>query len=398
MKIRCFCLGLVLLTCVGLLAPALASGKESILLELRPRFEYVDSEGKQAAAALTTRTQLGLIRDGLFSVDGLKAHLEFTSVSALVERYDSTSAFFGPSQSSRAAIGDPTFTRATQSYLQYQMGDTVLKLGRQVLTHDDHRFIGNVGWRQMPQSFGALLVTRRLPSATLEGAYLFQRKGIKEELSTNYQEGSYLLFARWQKEELSLHGYAYLIQNLHDTFGLAIGRAGKGYRAKLEFAWQEDPSVRKGAVATSVNARFLRAEASTTMRELTLKANFTQFGEARGSATTGFATPLATLHGFDGWSDVLLGKAAGGEPKGLTDFFLTVEFERPSLGKLELIWHRFGSVQENLDFGKEVNLLYSRKLSPNQSLMLKSAFYEAGKDFGKDTRKLWVMYTYRLEK
>ena len=42
------------------------------------------------------------------------------------------------------------------------------KLGRQVLTLDDHRFVGHVGWRQDRQTFDAA----RLQMSPAEGLYL----------------------------------------------------------------------------------------------------------------------------------------------------------------------------------------------------------------------------------
>jgi len=37
--------------------------------------------------------------------------------------------------------------------------DTAIKGGRQVIQFDDQRFIGNVGWRQLQQTFDSVLIT-----------------------------------------------------------------------------------------------------------------------------------------------------------------------------------------------------------------------------------------------
>ena len=47
--------------------------------------------------------------------------------------------------------------------------DTTITLGRQRIVLDDHRFVGNVGWRQNEQTFDALrVVNKHIPNLTID--------------------------------------------------------------------------------------------------------------------------------------------------------------------------------------------------------------------------------------
>ena len=46
---------------------------------------------------------------------------------------------------------------------------TTVTLGRQRIVLDDHRFVGNVGWRQNEQTFDAIrVVNKSVPHLTLD--------------------------------------------------------------------------------------------------------------------------------------------------------------------------------------------------------------------------------------
>ena len=59
--------------------------------------------------------------------------------------------------------------------------DTVIKGGRQVIQFDDQRFIGNVGWRQLQQTFDSVLIThnnQQLFGLTINAGYIGRVKTI----------------------------------------------------------------------------------------------------------------------------------------------------------------------------------------------------------------------------
>jgi len=115
-------------------------------LEFRPRYEYVDVSGStnDAASALTLRTKIGVKIGSVLGVPGLKGQIEAIDVGAFIDDYD-------PQKSGYEKVADPPNTRITQAFISYTVGKTTFIAGRKYVAIDDHRFIGTVNWRQMPQ-------------------------------------------------------------------------------------------------------------------------------------------------------------------------------------------------------------------------------------------------------
>src|SRR3546814_9338854 len=59
-------------------------------------------------------------------------------------------------------VADPDATELNQAYVSYADAGFKATAGRQRLIFDNHRFIGNVGWRQNEQTFDALDLTYKL--------------------------------------------------------------------------------------------------------------------------------------------------------------------------------------------------------------------------------------------
>ncbi|MFT5171659.1 MAG: hypothetical protein ACI9BD_001437, partial [Candidatus Marinamargulisbacteria bacterium] len=108
------------------------------------------------------------------------------------------------------------------------------------------------------------------------------------------------------------------------------------------------------------------------------------------SGTHGFATPYATGHKFNGWADVLLGRASGGSANGLTDLNLSVGTKTKTY-VAKIVYHQFNAATGSVGYGSEVDFVYDRKISDNLSINLKAAFYKTGDDLTLvDTTKYWV--------
>ena len=88
--------------------------------------------------------------------------LEFEHVTALggVNHYRNVP---GPSANTfdRDVITDPRATEVNQAWIHYKKGSMDIQAGRQRFTLDNHRFIGNVGWRQNEQTFDAVTLVNR---------------------------------------------------------------------------------------------------------------------------------------------------------------------------------------------------------------------------------------------
>ena len=133
------------------------------------------------------------------------------------------------------------------------------------------------------------------------------------------------------------------------------------------------------------DASYLLLEAGAVVSGVTAKLGYEVLGSDDGNY--GFATPLATLHKFNGWSDQFLGTPA----QGLKDMSATISAKFAG-GKWTAIYHQFDADEASLaidDLGSEINLLYTTKVAERFNLGVKYANYSAD-DFKVDTDRVWV--------
>jgi hypothetical protein len=320
-----------------------------------------------------------------------------------MDEYDSTSELGGNRKSEYQVVIDPPITRITQAYISYTRSPVTLSFGRKAVNLDNERFVGAVNWRQTPQTFGVADLTFNFNKKDrLYAAYVYERKGIKDEFS-EHTEGinSFLANANYTFIPLiKAAPYAYLINSTHDTYGLRLTGESNFNSAKfnyvLEGALQTDPTINDLDDEPDADSYYYNIEAGSGYKGFILKGNYEVLGEAKGDAVKGFSTPWATLHAFNGWSDVLLGKAAGGDPIGLRDANATIGYADKSLGKVLFVYHKFDSFKDSEDYGSEYDLLYVKKIK-DVKLIVKTAFYREGDDLGQDTAKFWLMAVYNFK-
>ena len=100
-----------------------------------------------------------------------------------------------------------------------------------------------------------------------------------------------------------------------------------------------------------------------------------------------FITPLATLHKFQGWNDKFLSTPASG----IRDVY--TGFSGKILGtKSTLIYHRFSAADGSANYGTEVDVSISKKISSHWSVLLKYSLYRED-GLAADTTKVWAMIT-----
>ena len=192
------------------LVEALSGGKVSA--NLRYRYELVDQEGiVEKAKASTLRTHLGYATGDYHGFGGF---VQFEDVRAVGnERYNST--VNGLTQ--YPVVADPTDTEINQAYLSFKgIPGTVLKYGRQAIIYDNHRFIGNVGFRQNEQTYDAFsLVNSSLPSTVISFAHVDNANRIFSEkhptLSDVEMNGELLNVAYKGLKAGALVGYGYFL-------------------------------------------------------------------------------------------------------------------------------------------------------------------------------------------
>ncbi len=378
-------------------------------LEFRPRYEYVDVDKspKDAANALTIRTKIGVKIGTVLGIKGLSAQLEAIDVSALIDDY-------APQKPDYELVPDPDNTRITQAFVVYGMGNYAFVAGRKYVIIDDHRFIGNVNWRQMPQSLGVVAVAGKpLPNLNFLLAGVYERKGIVDSLNVDWHMDKMPIVLDVNYKvlpELRLKGFAYLLTDIHNTYGMkasgSINLNGIKFSYLGEYAKQTDPYEKDNLnTKPDIDTDYYRIKIGAAYSGFFGNVMYTYFGDADGK-DAGFSTPLATLHKFDGWSDVLLKGAALGFDYGMKEWCFSVGYKNPTIGKLMIAYLTFDSDKDTpvgKSIGSEIDALYAKKLTKRLSFLAKAAFYSADNGYytrgnllgTKDVTKYWVQLNYK---
>ncbi len=402
----------------------------SVKLEIRPRWEYADVEGgTDAAKALTARIRVGTEFKNLFKVKNLNLFFEPWTVPALVKKYS-------PEDTNYDLIPDPVLTRINQVYLSYNAKLFKLKVGRQIILLDNQRFIGPVGWRQMAQTFDAVrldispikglnvmasyvgaktgITGKKLPQNTNpDSAFVAYNTNIGDDTVGN---DSVLLHANYKGIPLGqVVAYAYLLNGLSDTYGLRISgkpEVGGGFKLGywLEFAYQRDPSLTSHEVGNrNIDTYYyninIKPTYATSLGDVFLELGYEFLGGADSDETQGFTTPLATLHAHNGWADVFVKYTANSNRYGLVNPVLGAGLKSKKLGNLWVRYHIFKSDKDfpggGNNFGKELDIVYKKKVFKNLSVAAKYADYNADDEAARagvganDVTKYWIWLEYR---
>ncbi|MEO8443580.1 MAG: alginate export family protein, partial [Gammaproteobacteria bacterium] len=288
------------------------SVKESTVnLGFRYRFEAVDDDAfAKEAWASTLRSRLTVAPK---PINGFGLLLEVDDVRHVgADNFnDSRNGV-----TDRPGVTDPEGTDLNQALLRYTgFAGTELVIGRQRMERANQRFVGGVGWRQNEQTFDSVSAAHKFGDH-LSASYAWVSRVNRiqgpdngtppADLGSNTQllDASYAF-----GPALTLAGYWYLMDfdnaaalsnetvGLRATGGTALPRDLKlSYAA--EFARQGD----YGDNLVNYSANYYLVEAGVAAGRIGVKAGYEVLG---GDTTPGsaFRTPLATLHGFQGWAD-----------------------------------------------------------------------------------------------
>mgnify|MGYP000589679473 FL=1 len=366
---------------------AIMKGKADINLNIR--YETVDQDNAlKDADAITLRTRL-TYKTGSFK--GFSSLIEFED-SRVVLGLDDYNNTLGKN-TDHSVIADPETTELDQFFLQYKQDSFVAKAGRQVITMDNHRFVGHVGWRQDRQTFDAVkLAFEPAKGLKLDYAYLTQRNRIFAD-GKDINSSDHLINVSYKTPIGKLTGYGYLLEvdnntdNGLDTFGIRLN--GKTSIKEQDITYQlEYASQDADTASTSYSADYVLAEVGTKVSGLGIKFGYELLGSYFGDY--GFSTPLATLHKFNGWADQFLGT-----PKeGLQDIYASIGGKIAG-GKWAVAYHKFDADEASEtvdDLGSEIDAVFAKKFSKHYTAGIKLAAYSAGDDTaGKvDANKVWI--------
>jgi hypothetical protein len=378
---------------VLLVQPVLAQSPASgPTLDLRYRYENVNDDAfARNANAHTLRARFGyrwvasprwtLFAEGEY-VEGL-----FNA------NYNSTTN----GNTAFPVVADPDATELNQAYVSYADAGLKATLGRQRLIFDNHRFIGNVGWRQNEQTFDALDLTYKAGSGgpSLRYAYLDRAQRIFGDDSPQ-GEWNLDVHAINVNQVLpvgSITGYAYLIDNQDvatgslATYGLRW-TGNQALSSALKLGWTLEAAKQKDHADNpqQVSADYLFIEPTLGYGEFTAKAGYERL---QGNGVVAFQTPLATLHAFNGWADRFLSTPGNG----LEDVYVGVGGKHGQWS-WQALWHDFSAERGGADYGTELDAQVGYAFTPAINALVKLADYRSD-GFSSDETKLWLSLEYR---
>lgn len=330
-----------------------------VSLNARGRYEYNET-GASEINGWSIRTRLGYTTG---EYNGFKAMIEMEDVS-----------FNDPAD--RPGLDVPT-TELNQIW--FTAGGA--KIGRQIYTLDDHRFIGHVGWRQNIQTYDAATYSYSPNEYTkLNFAYLdavHRVNATSQDLSGIVANGSYKF-----SEDFSLTGFAYLLDfdlpvlASSDTFGIrGVGKFKAdeiGFNYSFSYATQSDNS---GSVR-DFDLDYLAGEFGATFSGIGLSAGIEIL---EGNGSDGFTTPLATVHKFNGFADQFAGGSlglGGGLSQGLEDMYGVLSFKAGAV-PIKVFYHSFSTENVSDYLGSEIDLVASYKVNEYVTLVGKFADYDS---------------------
>lgn len=390
----------------GKIPEAIAKGKFN--LNARLRFEFVDQEGVPAITepsyAPTLRTRFGYTSAPVYGFQGM---IEGEDVRVIGPE-DNFNAAGSNGITDKPVVADPPTTELNQAWLSYAYTNLfTLKGGRQRIALDNHRFVGDVGWRQNMQTYDAVAVEGKpIQDLSLYYGYVWDVHRVFGNVdglppaNRDFDSNSHLINASYTGWKFGrFTGYSYLLDlengagagNSTATYGgyfagstPATEKLTLGYRA--EFAWQTDYADSP----FEYEAEYYNLELSGSIKPFAFGAGYEVLGADNGQ---GFKTPLATLHAFNGWADMFLNTPA----VGLQDIYAFGQVTLPWQVPLRLVYHKYEAETGEDNFGQELDVVVTKKFGKHWTALLKYAWYD-GEDAAPpaiarpnvDVQKFWA--------
>jgi len=367
-----------------------------VRLDFRYRLELVDQEPfTEDATASTLRTRINYQSP---DADGVSVFAEYDYVAEIgADDYNAGSGNT-PDRTQYPVVADPDGGDLNQAYLQFARSGHQVRAGRQRIVFDNARFVGDVGWRQNPQTYDAFSYAFKSEGG-LQFTAAYVNKVLRifgDDVPAGKHDNDTVLvnFSRALEGVGTIGAYWYDIDNddsaafstttwgarFNGTTALNDTKLGYG----LEFAKQGENANNP----TPFDANYYRLDLSAGFGAVTLYAGFESLGGDQDRAGQSFRTPLATLHAFNGWADKFLATPDAG----LEDAFIGAKGKVGSWD-WNVLYHDFSAESGSQDFGCELDASLSTKLAGKFGLLLKAADFNSDSPAYGDTRKIWVQLT-----
>jgi len=344
-----------------------------VLLQLRPRYTYIDQTNKPLTAeAFNMRLLLGYRTAPMQDVQ-LTAQLVNVSWIGSMRANNQP----GNQTSPYPLIGDPEKTDINLLHADFTgLPDTRIRIGRQAIKLDNERFVGDADVRQMPQVFDAIsLRNSSLANTELYAAYAWQ---VRTYFGESFRMNTTLLNARtdfatgmsvgayaYLNDQPTIHQMTRLADNGNAIFGLRVeGRVHTGERISWYYAAERANQRAYADGDRSINADYHRLAFGPTLGPVSLQVSEERLGSNRG--LYGFQTPLS-FNSFQGWAYEFLNTPR----QGVRDKSVAAA---ATFGRLNL-WlkhHRFDADFGPMTYGKEWNFAIAYRL--RESLSIRGVF------------------------
>lgn len=280
-------------------------------------------------------------------------------------------------------------TFISEAWGQYYFTNALsVKVGRQIISYDNQRFLGGLEWAQQGRRHDALLFLYETQKSKLHfGLAYNQDDDVPEQgflqspgagyysVGGNYKTFQYAWFNQQLNEgSLSLLAFNAGYQNadttvsFKQTFGVVASKKIGGIKLAGDFYYQTGELSKNNvsAMLAGINATF-----TTSVTPLTLGVEYVS-GKDDGDASsdiTAFSPDFGTNHAHNGFMDYFYVGPANGSV-GVTDIYLKTSFKVAG-GAFKVHAHEFltGSTQLDTEgnelsktMGTEVDLVFAKKL------------------------------------
>jgi len=363
-------------------------------LDFRYRFENVSQDSFAEDALASTLRVRANFHSGAWRGFGFFAEYDYV----LAVGWDDYNAGAGntPDRVQYPVVADPEGGDLNQAYLQWQSaGGTRLQAGRERITYDNHRFVGNVGWRQNEQTYDGVYLQHQASGLDLQAAWVGRVNRIfgRDVPDGQHDNDSWLINVA--KSAAGVGKFTVYYYDIDDRDTAAFSTLSYGLRVNSEL---KRPSATIGFTAefahqtdahdnpVDYRADYFRVDLSATLRSVTPYLGFESLGGDEHRAGAAFRTPLATLHAFNGWADKFLNTPNAG----LDDLFFGLKGKAGGWA-WNVLYHDFSAQSGGADFGNEIDASLGRPLAKRFDLLLKGAWFDgAASSPYDDTTKLWL--------
>lgn len=366
------------------------------LIDVRYRYEHKSQNGfAEDAYANTLRTRLGF-ETGEFH--NLKILVEFENVVTIGDdHFNSTTNGRGQFP----VIADPDATEINRAQVTFTGIDkTPITIGRQRFNLNNHRFVGAVDFRQNQQTFDAARASSTfIDNLTVDYLYISRVHRIfgDDHPAGEFDSDSHIISAAYDAGAMgTIKGYGVLL-DLEEAPGLSSSTWGARYENLITI--DDEAAIKLGVVGEYASQKdnsanpidysedYFHGEAALYVAPFSAIFGYESLG---GDGVTGFSTPLATLHKFQGFADVFLTTPAAG----IEDLYASLSYNWSDLPVVDNIkifatYHEFESDQGSTDFGQEFDAGLAVEFKKHWSAELKGAVFDGAGPFA-DRNLVWA--------